>query len=190
MWALTALHEIVQPTHWATIKLHQPLPLDEIRRFHAAVSKAIEYKNRPKASLVEVHPDLTITTTGQHIAIFAIPEIDEGFCLHYHVLVRATNINPSIFLNGVISKYNRKYCTKISMEFIEPPNSTEAVSIYSLKLGDHGILLFAPGSLSRYTFTAGKYFLNLGVKKLRLKRRNEWRLQELEKQVDTIVGEW
>ena len=120
-YGLNALHEIAPPTHWATIKLNEPLPIDEIRTFQGVISKAIEYQNRHKATSYEVSPDLAISTDGRHIAIFAVPEIDDGWCIHYHALIRASNIEPVRFLNTLIGKYNRKHGRKISMEWTEAP---------------------------------------------------------------------
>jgi hypothetical protein len=173
--ALTAIHEIVKPTHWATVKLNQPLPLDSIRRFQVTVSKAIEYQNKQ---------------TGQHIAIYAVPEIDGESCVHYHILIRAYNIDPAKLLNGVISKFNRKNGTIISLDYIEPPESSDAVTLYSLKLGKRDTLLFLPGSLNRYTFTAGRYFLNFKIDDLREQSLNEWLFRQLECEADKLVGDW
>ena len=175
MRALTAIHQIVEPTHWATVKLNQPLPLDTIRKFQSVVSKAVEYQNKK---------------ADQHIALYAVPEIDDGYCVHYHVLIRALNIDPDKFLNGVISKFNRKNGTKINMQYIKPPESTDAVSLYSLTLGRHDTLLFSPGSLNRYTFTAGRYFMNFKIRKLREQSLNEWLFRQLECEADKIVGDW
>lgn len=198
--ALNALHEFVSPTHWATIKLNEPLTLGEIRTFNATVAKAIEYQNRHKGDRVDVSHELEITTNGRHIAIYAVPEIDEAWCIHYHVLIRASNIDPNDFLNGVINKYNRKHGKKVTMEWIKSPNTTLGVSVYSLKpsgrkkskKGDSDcfMLLFSPGSLSRYIFQAGRYFLKFRLKKLRQESRKEWRFRVIESQTESIVDEW
>jgi hypothetical protein len=173
--ALTAIHEILKPTHWATIKLNQYFGTDTVRRFQGVVSKAIEYRNKQE---------------GQHIAIYAAHEINEGGIIHYHVLIRASNIDPDKFLNGVISKFNRKNGTVINMKFIEPPESSDAVTLYTFKLGKHDTLLFSPGSLSRYTFTAGRYFMKFRIDDLSRQSLDNWLLWRMEKQVDNIVGDW
>jgi len=173
--ALTAIHEILPPTHWATIKLNQHLSTETIGNFQSTISKAIEYRNKKD---------------GQHIAIYAIHEINEESIVHYHVLIRASNIDPDQFLNSVISKFNRKNGTNITMKYIEPPKSTDAVSVYSLKLGIHNKPLFSPGSLNRYSFTAGRYFLNFRIDELRRQSLDDWLLGRMEQQVDDIVGEW
>ena len=173
--ALTAIHEILPPTHWATIKLNQHIPTDDIGKFQSTISKAIEYRNRQ---------------SGQHIALYALHEINDEAIVHYHVLIRASNMDPKAFLNSVIAKFNRKNGTSIDMEYIKPPMSTDAVSIYSIKLGIHSKPLFSPGSLSRYSFTAGRYFLNFPVEDLRQQSLDDWLLTRMEIQVDNIVGEW
>jgi hypothetical protein len=104
--------------------------------------------------------------------VFAIPEVDDMGVVHFHVLIRAS-IDPLPFIESVITKHNSKSGRKFSIDYLQKPTSVEAVTKYTTKLGRHNINLFASGSLTRYSFTAGKYFLG--------KKRKELSKQTLEK---------
>jgi hypothetical protein len=198
--ALNELHQLAPPTHWATLKLNEPLPLGEVVKFHSVIAKAIAYQNRSKATDFDISFDLEIKTDGRHISIYAIPEINEAWCIHYHMMIRATKIDPISLLNLVISKYNRKHGRKVSMEWDAIPRVAGAISNYTVKLNgkkkgnngqpDRDVLLFAPGSLNRYVFTAGNYFLKMGVVKLRRQNRRDGLLRLLELKADSIVADW
>lgn len=187
--ALDAVHEIAPPTHWATIKFNTPMLTRGIRDFLKTLSKAIEYLNRCTAEKLTVSSELEITSTGKHIALFAVAEIDAGGCVHYHVLIRASGIEPEKVLETVIAKYNAKKSTKITLPYIERPKSHNAVSIYSVKLGRRDTLLFSSGSLPRYTYTAGKYFLGIPLRELRASTRNDYFLTKAEIEVNKIVAD-
>ena len=171
--ALDEIHMIAPPTHWATIKCNQYLHSNDIRWFLSRLSKAIEYQNTKKQGC---------------FAVFAIPEVDDIGVVHFHVLIRAT-IDPLPFLASVINKHNSKTGRRFSIDYLEKPTSVEAVTKYSAKLGRHDINLFSSGSLTRYTYTAGKYFLGKKRKEL-VKQSLEKFFEITEVQEANVFHEW
>ena len=151
--ALDEIHSIAPPTHWATVKVNEYLQSQDIRMFLNRLSKAIEYQNKK---------------TQGSIAVFGIPEINDIGHVHFHLLIRAT-VDPMVFISAVIAKHNAKNKRKFSIDYLEKPTSVEAITKYTTKLGRHNINLFSSGSLTRYSYSAGKYFL--GVKRKELVRQ-------------------
>lgn len=155
--ALDEIHKIAPPTHWATIKANEYLQTKDIRLFLNRFSKAIEYRN---------------TKMRGCFAVFAVPEIDDYGVVHFHALIRS-QIEPLPFISAIINKHNIKNSRKFSIDYIEKPESVDAVTKYITKLGRSNINLFSSGSLSRYSYCAGRYFLG--------KKRKDLTTQALEK---------
>jgi hypothetical protein len=175
--ALETLHEMLPPSFFVTIKPNQRLKKKQVSEFFKALSKAVEYKNRAERG------------TG-HISYFCFPEINKNNFLHFHFLIRTTGIDAETMFNGFIKRYNKKHKMNFSMPYIEPPDSPEACTLYFSKLGRRDIKMFQSTSLTKYTFTGGKYFLNFKRKKLiRIARFNYW-LRMAEMKAEEICKEW
>lgn len=93
-------------------------------------------------------------------AMFGVYETTESKFVHMHFLARHFEI---IHLENTIKNFNKKHKTTIEIMDYDTIQFIEGVSAYPFKFNYKVKVIFIKGSLNRYTFQQGNYFL--GMKK-------------------------
>jgi hypothetical protein len=149
--ALSALHEKIPPDVCGTIGFDAGNK-STIALFLKKYREKMTYQHRK-------HPK------EYKSAIFGVFEIREhDDLIHMHWIARNFNI---IFMEQLIKKFNKQYGTRFAIMYYHPIESVDAISAYPFKFAVNKKIIFQRGSLNRYIYQSGNYFL--GMKK-RLER--------------------
>jgi hypothetical protein len=149
--ALSAMHEKIPPEVCGTIGFAGGDKIT-IALFLRRYREKMAYQNKK-------HPQ------KKKSAIFGVLEIREyDDLIHMHWIARNFEI---VFLDELIAKFNNKHKTRFTIMYYDIIEGVKNISRYPFKFFDDTKLIFKQGTLNRYVYQTGNYFL--GMKK-RLER--------------------
>ena len=155
--ALSAMHEKIPPEVCGTIGFAGG-DKNTISLFLKRYREKMAYQNKK-------HP------LKKKSAIFGVMEIREyDDLIHMHWIARNFEI---IFLEELIKKFNTKHKTKFYIMYYRLIKDVDGISAYPFKFCKNKKIIFQRGSLNRYVYQSGNYFL--GMKK-RLEREGFFKL--------------
>lgn len=170
--ALEQTHEILPPTHFATLKFNRCETVGTIKALQKSLTRAVKYFN---------------DKGNGHIAIFGVLEGERDCSVHLHLLIRSTLDDPATIIRKIIAAFNKKHGTIATLPYCEPPNDVGHVTRYPFKLGQDK-LLFESNTGLQFVYRCGGYFLDKSKTDSERERRFCLILAKHEAEADKIVG--
>lgn len=170
--ALEHTHEILPPTHFATLKFNRCETVATIKALQQSLTRAIGYFNRKG---------------NDHIAIFGVLEGEWDCSVHLHLLIRTTLDDPAPLIRKKLAAFNKKSGTIATLPYCEPPNDVGFVTRYPFKLGQDK-LLFESNTGLRFVYQCGGYFLDNKKSDSERERLFHIILAKHEAEAETVIG--
>ena len=170
--ALEQTHEILPPTHFATLKFNRCENVGSIKALLQSLTRAVGYFNRKGIG---------------HIAIFGVLEGERDCSVHLHLLIRTNLDDPAPLIRKKLAAFNKKCGTIATLQYCEPPKDVGFVTRYPFKLGQDK-LLFESNTGLRFVYHCGGYFLEKKKSDSERERLFHIILAKHEAEADKIVG--
>lgn len=170
--ALEQTHEILPPTHFATLKFNRCETVATIKALQQSLTRAIGYFNRKG---------------NAHIAIFGVVEGERDCSVHLHLLIRTTLDDPAPLIRKKLAAFNKKQGTIATLPYCEPPNDVGFVTRYPFKLGQDK-LLFESNTGLRFVYQCGGYFLDKTKTDSERERLFHLLLAKHEAEAEKVIG--